>query len=81
MSNHMFFGDPLIPTSLREISKPDFAKIKTVILSATIVEELPERGRGFFRFSTARGKGEIVAQCKGGYVYIHDLKWEEKAWT
>jgi len=76
----MFHGDPNDPTSLRVISTEDYAKIKTVILSATQVQELPALGNGCFRVSTSKGNGEIIAQCKNGYVFIRQLTWKEKAW-
>ena len=76
MSNHMFHGNPDDHNSLRSISKEDYAKIKTIILSAAIIEELPAMGKGFYHIGTSKGSGELLVQCKNGYVFIRQLTWK-----
>ena len=78
MSNRMFMGNYEEPNKLRAVSKADYAKLKTIILSAATIVDL---GAGKYYLSTSEGNGSFTAQCKHGYVYVENLVWKEKAWN
>jgi hypothetical protein len=78
MSNHMFIGSLNIPDKIRAVTKEEYAKLKTIILSTTNIEEY---GKGKYRLSIRNGNGSFLAQCKDGYIYVESITWKESAWN